>query len=59
MASAVVAQSKIVGFHLGGIRTFQTMPSTRISLPGTTNKGQTLGFHPEHQDSVLKEHHQN
>ena len=29
------------------------MPSTR-TLPGTTNKGQTLGFHPRNHDSVLK-----
>ena len=29
------------------------MPSTR-PLPGTTNKGQTLGFHPGNHDSVLK-----
>jgi hypothetical protein len=26
-------------------------------LPGTTNKGQTLGFHPGSRDSVLDEHH--
>lgn len=29
------------------------MPSTR-PLTGTTNKGQTLGFHPENHDSVLR-----
>jgi hypothetical protein len=27
-------------------------------LPGTTNEGQTLGFHPENRDMVPEEHHE-
>ena len=44
--SIVVARSKILGFHPGESRNSKTMPSTK-PLPGTTNEGQTLGFHPE------------
>jgi hypothetical protein len=47
----------ILDFHLGESSISQTIPSAR-TLPGTTNEGQTLSFHPKNRDSVLKEHHQ-
>jgi hypothetical protein len=36
----------------------KTMFSIR-PLPGTMNKGYTLGFYPGNNDSALEEHHQN
>jgi hypothetical protein len=35
-------------FTLKKVQIFKTMPSSR-SLSGTTNEGQTLGFHPENR----------